>query len=87
MWQQVQQNQFFCVESQLQAVLAGKEFCGESFLHGPCEMTEGLTGILAKAKSPGNPVEGFLNNEERQKVIAQNSLLKLLNPAAYSPLG
>jgi predicted amidohydrolase len=87
MWQQVQQNQFFCIESQLQAVIAGEEFCGESLLHGPCEMTEGLTGILGEARSPGEPVEGFLNDEARQKVIAQNSLLKLLNPAAYSPLG
>ena len=87
MWQQVQQNQFFCIESQLHAVMAGNSFGAPSILHGPCEMTEGLTGILARGSTPGDPAAGFLNNQERLHVIKDYSILGLLNPAAYGPLG
>ncbi len=86
MWQQVQQNQFFCVESQLCGDMAGKTFGASSLIHGPCEMTPGQTGILAGGEKPGEAATAFLHNEERLNVIKKYSLLGLLNPAAYNPL-
>ncbi|GFP43281.1 hypothetical protein HKBW3C_02411 [Candidatus Hakubella thermalkaliphila] len=87
MWAQVQQNQFFCVESQLAAVIAGREFAAESLIHAPCEMTAGYTGIVAGGGLSGEPLEAHLDREARLGVIRQYPLLKLLDPAAYSPLG
>ena len=86
MWQQVQQNQFFCVESQLAAELAGDDFYAESLVHAPCEMTDGFTGILARGVLDGSPLSAVLDYTARQQVIQNYPLLKLLNPAAYDPL-
>lgn len=86
MWQQVQQNQFFCVESQLCREFAGEAFQAKSLIHAPCEMTDGFTGILASGTDDGLPVTAVLDAQRRKRVIANYPLLKLLNPAAYGPL-
>ncbi len=83
-WQQVQQNQFFCVESQLVAALPGRAWGAPSLIHAPCEMTAGFTGILAGDTETGaytNYLEASLNKEARRAVIRNYPLLKLLNPA------
>ncbi|MCW3489463.1 carbon-nitrogen hydrolase family protein [Dethiobacter alkaliphilus] len=85
MWQQVQQNQFFCVESQLNSMIAGEDFAAASQIHAPCEMTEGFTGILAKESATGL-AHAVLEANTRRKVISNYPLLKLQNPAAYRPL-
>lgn len=102
MWPQVQQNQFFCVESQLVSTIAGQHFKGSSFILAPCEMTGDKSGFLAWG-GPGPPdeppreklsreeltpeiVEANLDFKAREKVIKNYPLLKLLNPAAYRPL-
>ncbi len=86
MWQQVQQNQFFCVESQLVGRIAGTEFSAESLVHAPCEMTENYTGILSRGGTDGKPVAAVLANGLRKQVIAGYPLMELLNPAAYGEL-
>lgn len=85
-WQQVQQNQFFAVESQLSATIAGERFHGESLVHAPCEMTEGFTGIVARGGPENQPVVAQLNRIARTEVINTNPLLRLLNPPAYTTL-
>ena len=45
MWSQVQQNQFFCVESQLCTEIAGYRAGGNTLIHAPCEMTAGSSGF------------------------------------------
>lgn len=85
-WQQVQQNQFFCVESQLKATLAGDSWSAPSLIHAPCEMTEGFTGLLAgslDSEEYGDYLEAELDRQARQDVMNSYPLLKLLNAAAY----
>jgi predicted amidohydrolase len=86
MWQQVQQNQFFCVESQFSGIIAGVDFSGVSQILAPCEMTAEFTGVLAREKVPGDGVETLLDPQVRLGVIDRYPLLKLLNPPAYSLL-
>ncbi len=86
MWQQVQQNQFFCIESQLVTSIAGKSFKGLSILHGPCEITPGKKGIIAHGGFSRYPVEADLDIEQRTEFIKTYPLLKLLNPSAYENL-
>jgi predicted amidohydrolase len=86
MWQQVQQNQFFCLESQLTAFFAGTEFEAESLVHAPCEMTEGYTGILARGSRDSELAAAELDFDKRLEVVGGYPLLKLLNPAAYMDL-
>ncbi|MGE5592085.1 MAG: nitrilase-related carbon-nitrogen hydrolase [Betaproteobacteria bacterium] len=49
MWQNVQQNQVFGVEACLVGLVGGVEFEGRSTIYATCEMTEGDTGVLARA--------------------------------------
>jgi predicted amidohydrolase len=83
MWQQVQQNQFFCVESQLAANI-GEPFAAESLIHAPCEMTEDFEGILASGGPEKQPVAAVLNQKARRRVIDGYPLLQLMNPLAYA---
>lgn len=86
MWSQVQQNQFFCVESQLCTEIAGYRAGGNTLIHAPCEMTAGSSGILARGGQDGGPVVAELDEERRREVISRYPLLKLLQPEAYSPI-
>ncbi len=83
MWQQVQQNQFFCVECQLVASIADKKFQALSYIYAPCEMTPGKKGVLATGGISSKLLEASLDKKARQTLIANFPLLKLLNPAAY----
>jgi predicted amidohydrolase len=87
MWQQVQQTQVFCVESQLVAEIAGTRFAAESVIHAPCEMTDGLTGVSGRGGLDGKPVTAVLDEAARQQVAEGYPLRSLLNPAAYSGPG
>ncbi|HHZ00570.1 MAG TPA: carbon-nitrogen hydrolase family protein, partial [Tissierellia bacterium] len=86
MWSQVQQNQFFCVESQLCTEIAGWRAGGETLIHAPCEMTAAGSGILARGGEDGRPVTAELDDNRRREVISRYPLLKLLQPEAYSPI-
>jgi predicted amidohydrolase len=83
LWQQVQQNQFFAVESQLCAEVGGVAYGADCRIHAPTEMTEGYTGILAEGREP---VSAVPDEKARQTVIQGYPLLKLLNPLAYGSL-
>ena len=73
MWPQVQQNQFFCVESQLLTTIAGRNFQGSSCILAPCEMTGDKSGFLAW----GGSSPGWLSREELSH--------EKLSPAVQTP--
>ncbi len=85
MWQEVQQNQFFCLESQLFATLWERSFSGQLAIHAPCEMTPDQSGYLAKGEAGQDVLAARLDQEVIARVIEQYPLLKLLNPQAYEP--
>ncbi len=86
LWAQVQQNQFFAVEAQLAATVAGSCFGAASAVIAPCEVTIGSTGFLDRG-SPGSPLAyAELDREALAKIRTANPLLKHLNPSAYPEL-
>jgi len=86
MWQQVQHNRFFCIESQLTATIAERKFGASCLIHAPCEMTPEYEGLLAKGGMEGEAIEAILDREIRQEVSPEFPLLQLLKPAAYHGL-
>ncbi|RJX25380.1 MAG: hypothetical protein C4554_07480 [Dethiobacter sp.] len=83
MWQETQQNQFFCVESQLVAPMAGEFFAAISAIHAPCEMTENKTGFLIRGEAGQSTVSARLDFAAREQVLENYPLLSFLNPDAY----
>jgi len=82
-WAQVQQNQFWAVESQLCATFGEKNYNAESAVLGPCEITPGQTGYLERGGPGSRAVVADLREEERQDLLSRYPLLQLLNPRAY----
>lgn len=83
MWAQVQQNQFWAVEAQLSAVIGSRLFGGSSAVIGPCEITPGQSGYLARGYPHSTAVTASLDEEARRQIKQKYPLLKLLNPEAY----
>jgi len=83
MWSQVQQNQFWAVEAQLSAVIDIRLFGGSSAVIGPCEITPGQSGYLARGYPHSKHVTAELNEEARRQIKQKYPLLNLLNPEAY----
>jgi len=83
MWQEVQQNQFYCLESQLNSTIVDREFCAYSAVHAPCEITEGKTGYLAFGEIGAQSVEARLEHEQRKKIRNKYPILSFANPEAY----
>ncbi|MGM0652821.1 MAG: carbon-nitrogen hydrolase family protein [Bacillota bacterium] len=86
MWSQVQQNQFWAVEAQLSAVIVDKVYGGASAVIGPCEITPGQSGYLARGYPHSSVVTAQLDQEARKQIKQEYPLLKLLNPEAYRML-
>jgi len=88
-WQEVQQNQTFGVESCLHGHLRSPatgekvEFEGRSAIFAPCEMTPGETGILNDAPDGAGLVLARLDFAAREQVIERYPVLGLLNPRLY----
>lgn len=83
MWAQVQQNQFWAVEAQLSAVIGDKVYGGSSAVIGPCEITPGQSGYLARGYPHSKYVTAELKEKARRQIKQKYPLLKLLNPEAY----
>lgn len=84
MWQEVQQNQTFGLESCLIGELWDVTFDGRTTIYAVCEMTEGEKGIL---NSMSNDETGFilasLSFDARKRVIEHYPILKHLNRRLY----
>jgi len=83
MWQEVQQNQFFAVESGFNGFLGERNFWGESIIHVPLEMTEKGDGYLERSSGQQSLIIAKLDNEQRKKVISKFNVLLQLNHQFY----
>ncbi len=85
-WAQVQQNQFWAVEAQLSGKLAGRIFSAAPIIHGPCEITPGQSGYMARGYPDNSYASAWLDEPARRNLIKKYPLLQFLNPEAYGEL-
>jgi predicted amidohydrolase len=83
MWQEVQQNQFFAVESGFNGFLGEQSFWGESVIYAPLEMTEEGDGYLERSSGQQSLIIAELDNEQRRKAISKFDVLSQLNREFY----
>ena len=86
MWQEVQQNQFFAVESGFNGFLGEQSFWGESVIHAPLEMTEEGDGYLDRSRGQQSLIIVKLDNEQRKKAISKFNVLLQLNRQFYKQM-
>jgi predicted amidohydrolase len=86
MWQEVQQNQFFAVESGYNGFLGEQSFWGESVIYAPLEMTEKENGFLTRTKGQQNLIITELDNKKRRKAISKFDVLSQLNREFYQQM-
>lgn len=85
-WQEVQQNQFFAVESGFNGRLGDVSLWGKSNIHSPLEMTENDDGYLFKNKDK-SLIYCKLDNEKRKKAIDSFDVFKQLNEDFCTNMG
>ncbi|MDS1030858.1 carbon-nitrogen hydrolase family protein [Bacillota bacterium LX-D] len=81
MWQEVQQNQFFCLENWLNVPLGRLKLGGKAPILGPCQLTPGQTGYLTEGISSSSAQLDFT---ALTQVRQEYPLLKQLNYPAYA---
>ena len=86
MWQEVQQNQFFAVESGFNGFLGEQSFWGESFIHAPLEITEEEDGYLKRSSGQRSFIIAQLDNKKRRKAISKFDVLSQLNREFYQQM-
>lgn len=86
MWQEVQQNQFFALESGFNGFLGEQNFWGESVIYAPLEMTEKGDGYLERSSGQESLIIAELDNKKRRKVISKFDLLSQLNREFYQQM-
>ena len=86
MWQEVQQNQFFAVESGFNGFLGERNFWGESIIHAPLEMTGKENGLLTRTKGQQSLIIAELDNRKRRKAISKFDVLSQLNREFYQQM-
>ena len=86
MWQEVQQNQFFTVESGFNGFLGEQSFWGESVIYAPLEMTEKGDGYLNKGRRQQKLLIAELDNKKRRKAISEFDVLSQLNREFYQQM-
>jgi len=86
MWQEVQQNQFFAVESGFNGFLGEQSFWGESVIYAPLEMTEGGDGYLERSSGQKSLIIAELDNKKRRKAISKFDVLSQLNREFYQQM-
>lgn len=86
MWQEVQQNQFFAVESGFNGFLGKQSFGGESVIYAPLEMTEEGDGYLERSSGQQSLIIAELDNKKRRKAISKFDVLSQLNREFYQQM-
>jgi predicted amidohydrolase len=86
LWQEVQQNQFFAVESGFNGFLGEQNFWGESVIYAPLEMTEKGDGYLARSSGQESLIITELDNKKRRKAISKFDVLSQLNREFYQQM-
>lgn len=82
LWQNVQQNLFFAVESGFKGDYMGHSFYSESAIHAPLEMTKNKDGFLAR-ENGSSIIVSELDNAVREKAISKFDVLSQLNTEFY----
>ncbi|MFO8191966.1 MAG: carbon-nitrogen hydrolase family protein [Bacillota bacterium] len=83
MWAQVQQNQFWAVEALFCGRIGRTDFAADSAVIGPCEITPGQSGYLARGYPHTPFICANLEMEDLYRIRRDYPLLKMLNPQAY----
>ncbi|MEA1940177.1 MAG: carbon-nitrogen hydrolase family protein [Candidatus Caldatribacteriota bacterium] len=83
MWQEVQQNLFFAIESGFNGFLGEQDFWGESIIHAPLEMTEREDGYLDRSRGEQSLIISEMDNEKRKEAISKHDVLLQLNRRFY----
>jgi len=86
MWQEVQQNQFFSLESGFNGFLGEQSFWGESVIYAPLEMTEEGDGYLERSSGQQSLIIAQLDNKKRRKAISKFDVLSQLNREFYQQM-
>ena len=86
LWQEVQQNQFFAVESGFNGFLGEQSFWGESVIYAPLEMTEKEDGYLKRSSGQRSFIITQLDNKKRRKAISKFDVLSQLNREFYQQM-
>jgi len=86
LWQEVQQNQFFAVESGFNGFLGEQSFWGESVIYAPLEMTEKGDGYLERSNGQQSLILAELDNKKRRKAISKYNILSQLNREFYQQM-
>ncbi|MBA7524628.1 hypothetical protein ES705_16769 [subsurface metagenome] len=86
MWQEVQQNQFFAIESGFNGFLGEQSFWGESIIHAPLEMTKEGDGYLERSAGQQSLIIAELDNKKRRKAISKFDVLSQLNREFYQQM-
>ena len=86
LWQQVQQNLFFAVESGFKGSFNGQDFSSDSLIHAPLAITHAEDGFLRKeAQVTGSEalLVADISLAEREKAFKGFNPLTQLNPNFY----
>ncbi|HYF81628.1 MAG TPA: carbon-nitrogen hydrolase family protein [Clostridia bacterium] len=88
LWQNVQANLFFGMESSFNGSFKGHDFHGSSIIHAPLDMTAGEDGFLAlEGKSQKCAIiTAELDNEKRKEAVRKFNTLGQLNIEAYKDI-
>ncbi|WP_353892301.1 carbon-nitrogen hydrolase family protein [Proteinivorax hydrogeniformans] len=82
-YQKVQQNLFFAIESGYNGALEGISFWGDTGIYAPLPMTYKEQGFMGRAQEGSKLILADLNQEERMHAIKQFDVLAQLNPDCY----
>lgn len=85
LWQNVQANLFFGIESGFKGSFSGYGFHSASMIHAPLDMTENGDGILMKEDESGKNViiSADIDNRKRKAAVIRFNTLAQLNAGAY----
>lgn len=83
MWQEVQQNLFYAVESGFNGKVAGIRLWGKSRIHAPLEISPKSDGSLADVDDKTGMVAVTVDYDRRLKLAEESDVLAQLNPGFY----
>lgn len=86
-WNLVQQNQVFAVESGFKVEVAGTSLWGSTIIHAPLDLTADDSGFLVCADNRSGWVVAELDEAKRQQVLRHYDVLSQLNPELYLQQG
>lgn len=88
LWQNVQQNLFFGVESGFKGRVFDSDFYSRSIIHGPLEMTNRENGFIKFESNnySDNIITAELDNEKRKEAVKKFDTLRSLNTDLYKDI-